>query len=177
MGESPRLNLIEFRGSPDRVILSEADNDMYTNNSIVLKSEQTANTSKYPQGKFNDKPCKTCSETFSPVAPSEKYCTDECKYIGSVDRYLNRRYGITFADYNNMHKEQDGVCAICHEEGFLMAKHHKLKLVVDHCHVTGVVRGLLCHNCNRALGLLKDDTHRLDRAKDYLNVQRLSKPH
>lgn len=51
-----------------------------------------------------------------------------------------------------------------------MANHHKMKLVVDHCHVTGKVRGLLCHNCNRALGLLKDSVDNLSKAIDYLKV-------
>jgi hypothetical protein len=45
---------------------------------------------------------------------------------------------------------------------------HKLKLVVDHCHSSGEVRGLLCHNCNRALGLLKDSVDSLMRAARYL---------
>lgn len=43
-----------------------------------------------------------------------------------------------------------------------------MKLVVDHCHDTGKIRGLLCHNCNRALGLLKDSVHTLESAIDYL---------
>ena len=49
-----------------------------------------------------------------------------------------------------------------------MAEHHKMKLVVDHCHATGTVRGLLCHNCNRALGLLHDNTEVLLNAIKYL---------
>ena len=49
-----------------------------------------------------------------------------------------------------------------------MAEHHKSKLVVDHCHATGKVRGLLCHNCNRALGLLKDKISVLKNAIQYL---------
>jgi hypothetical protein len=49
-----------------------------------------------------------------------------------------------------------------------MAKHHKVKIVVDHCHTTGAIRGLLCHNCNRALGLLKDDINVIKNAINYL---------
>jgi hypothetical protein len=79
-----------------------------------------------------------------------------------------RTYGIDMAEYERMLDEQGGRCQICGDEGFTMAKHHKLKLVVDHCHTTGKVRGLLCHNCNRALGLFHDSTESLQRAIEYL---------
>lgn len=49
-----------------------------------------------------------------------------------------------------------------------MKPSHKLKLVVDHCHSSGEVRGLLCHNCNRALGLFKDSRENLLNAVEYL---------
>ena len=63
---------------------------------------------------------------------------------------------------------QNELCAICNGEGFLMDPSHKVKLVVDHCHTSGKVRGLLCHNCNRALGLLQDDIGSIQRALKYL---------
>lgn len=138
------------------------------------KSEQTAEASKYPQGKFNPKPCRNCGTLFQPNAPSEHYCSDKCKDRGWMNSYLFRVYEITADDYERMHSEQNGLCAICKEEGFVMAAHHKMKLVVDHCHETGAIRGLLCHNCNRALGLLKDDVSRLETSIEYLKVQRLS---
>lgn len=130
--------------------------------------EFTATPSKYPQKKFNDKECKNCNTVFSPIAPSHHYCSDECAQEGLTSRYLKRTYGIVYQDYKNMLEEQKGVCKICKGEGFTMAKHHKLKLVVDHCHSTGKVRGLLCHNCNRALGLLQDDEKICKEAANYL---------
>ena len=54
---------------------------------------------------------------------------------------------------------QNGVCAVCGVGG---------KLHVDHDHETGLVRGLLCGSCNRALGLLKDNVDSLKMAIDYL---------
>ena len=139
------------------------------------KSEQTASASKYPQGRFNPKPWRWCSKEFTPKAPSEHYCSDDCKNTGLQNKYFIRTYGITFQDYKRMYEEQEGLCKICNNQGFLMdEKRHKMKLVVDHCHVTGLVRGLLCHNCNRALGLLSDDIKRFERAINYLKVQRLS---
>jgi len=133
------------------------------------KEQQTARADKYPQGYFKDKPCKECGEYFTPNAPSELYCSDVCKDIGITTAYLRRSYGITYHDYVLMLKKQNGRCAICAGEGFIMGKHHKLKLVVDHCHKTGKVRGLLCHNCNRALGLLQDNAAILRKAAEYVS--------
>lgn len=139
------------------------------------KSEQTADPSKYPQGRFNPKPCRFCGKEFEPKAPSEHYCSEDCKNSGLQDKYFQRVYGITLKDYEDMYEKQQGLCSICGTEGFVMdEKRHKMKLVVDHCHETGAIRGLLCHNCNRALGLFHDDVGRFEKAIDYLKVQRLS---
>lgn len=130
---------------------------------------QTANPSKYPQGSFKDKPCRKCKTLFSPKAPSHLYCSDHCADSGLQDAYLKRNYGITFQDYMNMLEKQDHKCFLCSGSGFIMNKEkHKLKLVVDHCHKTGKVRRLLCHNCNRGLGLFRDDPSVLLKAVDYL---------
>lgn len=135
------------------------------------KADQTADPSKYPQGYFKDKPCRNCGTLFKPKAPSELYCNDYCKGVGIQDGYLMRNYGIKLSDYKRMLEEQDNKCAICKGPGFLIGtNNHKVLLVVDHCHTTGRVRGLLCHNCNRALGLLQDKQENVQRALDYLNV-------
>lgn len=134
------------------------------------KSSQTASADKYPQGYFHEKPCKECGNLFTPTAPSELYCSDLCKDKGSASAYLIRNYGISYEEYMRMHSEQGGKCKLCGGEGFLMRKHHKTKLVVDHCHSTGKIRGLLCHNCNRALGLMQDNVETLQNAIDYLKT-------
>lgn len=133
------------------------------------QSEMTANPSKYPQGKFNEKPCKGCSNLFSPKAPSHLYCSQKCADKGLSSNYLKRNYGIDVETYDKMLKDNGKVCGICGSEGFLMnPERHKARLVVDHCHISGKVRGLLCHNCNRALGLFKDSTKNLEKALNYL---------
>jgi hypothetical protein len=75
------------------------------------------------------------------------------------ERQLVREYGITQADYDRMHEEQAGLCAICGAGE---------KLHVDHCHASGAVRGLLCSGCNRGIGFLGDDPERLSAAAAYL---------
>jgi hypothetical protein len=88
--------------------------------------------------------------------------------------YLYRSmYGITFLEYRNMSADQDYKCAICHkEERFMEIEDWKQKgylgdLHVDHCHDTGRVRGLLCKECNMALGVL-NNKELLTKAKEYL---------
>lgn len=121
---------------------------------------------KYPNGYFKDKECKTCLQVFTPTNPCNIYCSPQCKGKNS---YYKRQYGITDADLAKMKEEQDNKCFLCGSEGFLMDKDkHVEKLAVDHCHDTGKVRKLLCHNCNRALGLFKDNPDILRKAANYI---------
>jgi len=70
-------------------------------------------------------------------------------------------YRLTVEVYERMMSEQGGLCAVCQTEP---AAH------VDHCHATGVVRGILCANCNKGLGCFRDDTARMQRACRYLQA-------
>jgi len=81
------------------------------------------------------------------------------------DYYLRRGYGISLEEYSEKLESQNGVCGIC---GCLPPNNRKKHLAVDHDHNTGKVRGLLCDNCNRGLGLLKDDVETLEKAILYL---------
>lgn len=81
------------------------------------------------------------------------------------DWYLQKNYGITLDDYYQMLDNQNGCCAVCNA---LPPTGRKKYLAVDHDHDTGKVRGLLCDNCNRAIGLLKDNVEVLDKASEYL---------
>ena len=132
------------------------------------KSTQTARPNKYPQGHFKKKKCKHCNKEFSPKAPSEMYCSEFCKSYKETERYYMRIYGLTLNEYLDIAEEQNFVCAICGQENFPMKDCSSGTLVVDHKHSTGEVRGLLCHNCNRALGLLKDEPKVLQKAMNYL---------
>lgn len=80
--------------------------------------------------------------------------------MASREANLKHRYGITLVDYNEMLAEQDSRCKICDLE--------TTGLVVDHCHNSGEVRGLLCSNCNKGLGLFKDSPERMERAAQYI---------
>jgi hypothetical protein len=76
---------------------------------------------------------------------------------------LRRKYGLSLAAYDALLAKQNGACAICRRR-----PKGKERLYVDHCHITGLVRGLLCHACNFALGWLRDDQTSLVAALAYL---------
>lgn len=84
-------------------------------------------------------------------------------------RDFKKNYGIDFADYQRMLIAQKGVCAICEQPETKMEKGRIRLLSVDHNHTTGAVRGLLCGNCNMAIGFACDDTGTLRKAIAYLN--------
>ena len=76
---------------------------------------------------------------------------------------LKRAYGITIEDYEIMFRSQYGVCKIC-----ASPPQTGKNLFVDHCHDTGVVKGLLCTRCNSSLGHARDSISILLRMVDYL---------
>jgi Autographiviridae endonuclease VII len=75
--------------------------------------------------------------------------------------YLQRCYGLTRADYEALLAAQGGVCPLC-------GKRSKKTLCVDHCHGTGTIRGLLCRQCNFALGCFTDSQAAMMAAIAYL---------
>jgi Recombination endonuclease VII len=95
--------------------------------------------------------CKPCHNTITRANREQ--------HGGARNYHLRRRYGITAEHAAAMLAEQGGLCAICREAA---ADH------VDHDHVTGRVPGLLCFNCNGALGQFRDRTDLMIRAVDYL---------
>jgi hypothetical protein len=82
---------------------------------------------------------------------------------------LMKNYGISLDDYLELLKTQNGVCAICKQPETKINRHGTLQpLCVDHCHINGHVRGLLCSSCNLGIGNLKDNIEYLLNAVEYL---------
>lgn len=81
-----------------------------------------------------------------------------------TDKRLNQKYGISLKEYNDMLLNQNGVCAICKNKNLPNSG----KLAVDHDHENGKVRGLLCIQCNRGLGMFYDNIKYLSSAIEYL---------
>ena len=81
------------------------------------------------------------------------------------ERDLQALFGMTVAEYDQMDAAQLGQCKIC---GVHKRHIYRKRLVVDHDHETGQVRGLLCNKCNQGLGLLGDNEEALRKALSYL---------
>lgn len=89
----------------------------------------------------------------------KRYRRSKCNTCKNRAKQL-RQYGMKAGDYERMYEEQEGKCQICNI--------YHTKLVVDHCHNTGNVRGLLCDPCNKGLGFFKDNSVYLQNAINYL---------
>ncbi|MFE9119255.1 endonuclease VII domain-containing protein [Streptomyces sp. NPDC007172] len=113
------------------------------------------------------KQCRTCgevkphSEWHRNATASDGLSTrcKACRAVQGREGHLKRQYGMTKADRDSLVESQMGLCVICL---FAPAVH------VDHCHQTGRVRGVLCFNCNSAIGKLGDDPDTVRRAAAYL---------
>jgi len=79
------------------------------------------------------------------------------------EKNLIRSYGVTLATYTAMLAEQGGVCAICGQP------ERRRSLCVDHDHETGLVRSLLCDDCNQGVGRFKDNPDLLRKAAAYMD--------
>lgn len=95
--------------------------------------------------------------------------TDKFKAVLSkyqkTNKYLTSRlkvYSISLEDYNKMLEKQNGVCAIC-------GKKPKERLAVDHNHITGKVRGLLCIKCNLGISKFDDNIPTMEKAIKYIS--------
>lgn len=115
-----------------------------------------------------------------PNGHSRAHCKD-CERDRSRDQYrqmtpeqirernratsLMRHHGVTVEQYEELFEKQGGLCAICKQPE---TSSRRLHLSVDHCHDSLRVRGLLCSNCNSAMGLFNDDPGLLAAAIAYL---------
>lgn len=96
--------------------------------------------------------CKACTRA---------YCRSDHGSQLRRSNALRRNYGLTLADYDEMVERQGGMCACC-KRGL------GVKPVVDHCHESGKVRGIVCYGCNTGLGKIGDNAEGAYRAEMYL---------
>ena len=109
--------------------------------------------------------CERCGDQIDvkPLGLLPKFC-EPCRYLYKQRRIVLRKYGITSDEYDALTELQSGVCGICFGDANHGASRNRGFLSIDHNHKTGSVRGLLCSNCNLALGLFRDSAETLTRA-------------
>lgn len=148
---------------------------------------------RYATAMRTEKRCPHCRET-KPIAefirpragtPSD-YCHPcrqakrrrEYERSGGRDepyrQVLKRDYGMTLADYNAILARQAHRCAICRRPEAVMQGDQRRRLSVDHDHVTGHVRGLLCSRCSRVVWAIEENHTTLDAIRTYLEDFRAS---
>jgi hypothetical protein len=134
------------------------------------KAARAAWERKFADASPSERECLACGESFTVqprLAGKQYYCTPECRRL-----YARlRRYGLSYGQYQSLLDKQGGLCALCRSawKGWS----GKQGLHVDHCHKTGRVRGLLCGDCNTAIGRFGDDPALLRAAAAYLEVATL----
>lgn len=124
--------------------------------------------------------CKTCkaahAREYRKKNADRKKEVDRLHYQNNKERhretYMIRTYGIDPDQYEQMVRAQEGKCLIC--DKVPRGTGRTSKLYIDHDHVTGEIRGLLCSRCNSAIGLLDDTPEHLERAIRYLTRDRVN---
>jgi len=124
-------------------------------------SEYYITKKKLKSGKIKESTryiCKACDRK----AKRER---DQRTPVQRAERHLQNTYGISLDDKRQMIIDQGCKCKICPRS---LSKDDLSKSHVDHCHETGYIRGVLCHNCNRGIGYLKHNPEILVSATQYL---------
>jgi len=102
----------------------------------------------------------------------QTYCKS-CGYEKQTEWYYQRKHGITIEERDALLASQSGICLIC--ENPIAFKQNKGRgmntgeeAVLDHCHTSGEIRGVLCGHCNTGIGALRDNVRSLQNAIKYL---------
>ena len=140
--------------------------------SEFMLSDRIYGTCKECILKTNSEKYKNSTEKKLKARERSRDWVDKNKVHVKEKKYYDRlfkTYGLTKTSYDDLLKVQNGGCYICK-----VTSENSLHgvLVVDHCHKSNKVRGLLCTNCNSALGLLKDSTEILSSAIRYLEKEK-----
>ncbi len=107
-------------------------------------------------------------ERLAPLA-KERQRKNKASVSRNKRNYDIRSYGISLEEFQLLRAAQLDKCAICKQPETAKANNGEVRaLSIDHDHVTGKVRGLLCHKCNMAIGHFEDDVQRLQNTIQYL---------
>ena len=123
---------------------------------------------KYCSAECAKVPVRRRSNTPEAKAARDKWRKDNIEKVIAYRRASTyKKYGMTFSDFEVLVSKHEGKCAICETTE---PRGTWNSWNIDHDHKTSVVRGILCHDCNTALGHFKDDVKLLSKAIDYLET-------
>ena len=127
--------------------------------------QTTFKSKEFPDKIYYHGKCKECYIEFK----QKDYTPEKGR-----DKNLRHKYGITLEEYSVLLNNQNGKCATCGSTDPAGRKSGRggsaNVFVVDHCHKTGKVRGILCHRCNRAMGVIGDNISTLQAMIEYLST-------
>lgn len=130
-----------------------------------LAGREAARKRYYTKKQPYELECAWCESSFESEY-KVKYCSDQCRKESTTHNARLSTYGLSKDQYEALVERSGGLCEICQEKE---AQH------IDHCHDTGVVRGLLCQQCNHGLGNFQDRVALLNRASEYLSKSPIKK--
>lgn len=106
--------------------------------------------------------CRACESSWEKQHKAAKFKADPLLHRRKA---LERSYGMTLEAFDALVTAQGGGCAVC---GATKSSNRIWRLQVDHDHVTGKLRGILCNRCNTALGMVNDDCSLLEKLIAYV---------
>jgi hypothetical protein len=122
-------------------------------------------------GKYTKNECAECTNSYLRNHYHSKRKNNDTHKLKRTRYNYRRTHGIEYEEYLQMCKDRNYMCDICNSvklpaNGSI--RPCKDILVLDHCHATNKIRGILCQTCNQGLGLLKDSVDNLVAAQLYL---------
>lgn len=178
---SPQVvaNRIKRGLTPEQALELEPFPDWFVpgkGNKKAMQDAKRAIAKKEQEDLTDSRICSTCKKQlpFTDFHGSRemKTLSSRCRHCISA-AFLKYRYGMSIEDFEALRQKQNGQCEIClvkleiHPDSSVRTK----RVAIDHCHQTGVIRGLLCANCNTGLGMFKDNYKLLQAASEYLLKQ------
>ena len=145
-------------------LITEFVKDKYDKSGYTYRCKKCRNAASYVWAAANRDKVKAANDK-NKEKRKQFYSSPE-GVISSRKAHLKRVYGITLEQFEAKLTAQNGVCEICGEYN-TRDKHGVM--AVDHNHITGKIRGLLCFKCNSALGNFNDNKELLMKAINYLN--------
>lgn len=109
--------------------------------------------------------CKSCN-----TKKAKEWCNNnrEARKLSSSKYHYKKSYNLSIEEISAMFESQNGKCPVCNSLMILDGKRSNQQAVIDHCHETNDIRGMLCNLCNKGLGHFRDNAEFLSNAIKYL---------